>query len=179
LGVQLARARARDLVAITPSTIDGESVSEKTYVDFDVAVVVGESETTMKGGEGKTGGEIQVASIIKANIGGGGKIESGSTASTEQTHRVAFKVPIFMNAHFRNNPLASADSKELLSAHGISDATSKPPASKHRLSIKRVGRLIPTPSESPYSPFSRADSAGMLIEGEGRLTSTSSAPSTT
>ena len=73
---------------------------EKTYVDFEVAVVVAESETTTKGGDGKAGAEIQVASIIKANIGGGGKIESGSTASTEQTHRVVFKVPIFMNAHF-------------------------------------------------------------------------------
>jgi hypothetical protein len=53
LGVQLARTRARDLVAITPSTIDGEAVAEKTYVDFDVAVVVGESETTTKSGDDK------------------------------------------------------------------------------------------------------------------------------
>lgn len=118
--------RARDLVAITPSSIDGEAVSEKTYVDFDVAVVVGESETTTKSGDGKAGVEIQVASIVKANIGGGGKIEAGSTASTEQTHRVAFKIPIFMNAHFRNNPLTAAAAKELLSAHGIADATTKP-----------------------------------------------------
>lgn len=125
LGVQLARARARDLVAITPSTIDGEAVAEKTYVDFDVAVVVGESETATKSGDSKAGAEIQVASVIKANIGAGGKIESGSTASTEQTHRVAFKVPIYMNAHFRDNPLAAADAKEMLAAHGISEAMAK------------------------------------------------------
>jgi len=30
-----------------------------------------------------------------------------------------------MNAHFRNNPLAATDAKELLSTHGISDATTK------------------------------------------------------
>jgi hypothetical protein len=125
-GVQLARARARDLVAITPSTIDGESVSEKTYIDFDVAVVVGESETNIKGGGGKTGAEIQVASIIKASIGGEGTIESNSTASKEQTHRVAFKVPVYMNAHFRNNPLAASDAKDLLAAHGISEVSPKP-----------------------------------------------------
>ena len=101
-------------------------MSEKTYVDFDVAVVVGESGTTTKVGDGEAGAEDQVASIIKATIDGGGKIESDSTASTEQTPRAAFKAPIYMNAHFRNNPLAAADAKELLGAHGISDASTKP-----------------------------------------------------
>lgn len=125
LGVQLARARSRDLVAISPAGISGEAVSEKTYVDFDVAVVVGEEDTTTKGGDGKAGAEIHVAAIIKANIGASGKIETGSTTSTEQTHRVAFKVPIYMNAHFRDNPLAVAEARQLLAAHGISEAPEK------------------------------------------------------
>ena len=119
LGVQLARARSRELVAITPATIDGESVSERTYVDFDVAVVVNQSDTTTKGGGGKAGAEIQVASVIRASIGANGKIEAGASTSMEQTHRVAFKVPVYMNAHFRNNPLAAADAEQLLAAHGI------------------------------------------------------------
>lgn len=125
LGVQLARARSRDLVAITPSTIDGESVSEKTYVDFDVAVVIGETDTTTKTGDGKVGAEIQVASILKASVGAGGKIEANAKTSTEQTHRITFKVPIYMNAHFRNNPLAAADARELLTAHGVAEATQR------------------------------------------------------
>jgi hypothetical protein len=121
LGVQLARARARDLVAITPSTIDGKAVSEKTYVDFDVAVVVSETDTKSRSSNGKAGAEILVASVIKASVGAAGKVESGLTTSTEQTHRVAFKVPIYMNAHFRNNPVAGDEAKQLLAAHGISD----------------------------------------------------------
>lgn len=125
LGVQIARARAGDLVAITPSTIDGESVAEKTYVDFDVAVVVNESETATKSRGGKAGAEIQVAAVIKANIDGGGKVKSESTASSGQTHRVSFKAPIYMNAHFRRNPLAAAEAKELLTASGLSDASAK------------------------------------------------------
>lgn len=120
LGVQIARARAGDLVAITPSTIDGESVAEKAYVDSDVAVVVNESETATKSGGGKAGAEIQVAAVIKAN-----KVKSESTASSGQTHRVSFKAPIYMNAHFRRNPLAAAEAKELLTASGLSDASAK------------------------------------------------------
>lgn len=127
LGVQLARARSLDLVAIAPRTIDGEAVSEKTDVDFDVAIVVGESETASKGADGKAGAEIQVASIVKVGIGGGGKLESRSTASAEQTHRVGFKVPIYLNAHFRDNPLAAAEAESLLSAHGLATASTKPP----------------------------------------------------
>jgi hypothetical protein len=121
LGVQLARARARELVAIAPKTIDGEKVSEKTYVDFDVAVVVNETDSKTRSGGGNAGTEIQVASIIKANFGGTGKFEVGANASTEQTHRVSFKIPIFVNAHFRDNQEALIEAKNLLAAHGISD----------------------------------------------------------
>jgi len=30
-------------------------------------------------------------------------------------------VPIYLNTHFRDNPLAVADAKQLLAAHGISE----------------------------------------------------------
>ena len=125
LGVSLGRARSRDLVAVSPGLIDGEDVSEKTYVDFDVAVVVGENDTTTKSGDGKAAAEIQVASIVKANIGAGGSLEAISKTSTEQTHRITFKIPIYMNAHFRNNPLASDEAKGILAAHGLKEATHK------------------------------------------------------
>jgi hypothetical protein len=119
LGVQLAQARSKDLVAIAPSTIDGQSVSERTYVDFDVAVVVNAGEKTKKGGKGKLGAEIEVASIIKASAGGGGEVTKKSDTSTEQTHRVAVKVPVYMTAHFRDSPATSAYAKGLLEAHGV------------------------------------------------------------
>jgi len=120
LGVHLARARALDIAAISPNTVSGDDVAEKTYVDFDVAVVVNEGDTKVKGADGRVGGEIQVASVFKANVGGGGKTESTATASTQQTHRVTFKVPVFMNAHFRDNPEAQAEAKRVLGAHGLS-----------------------------------------------------------
>ena len=125
LGVQLGRARSRDFAAIAPESVSGEKVAEKTYVDFDVAVVVGETDTKTKGGGGHLGAEIRVASVVKANAGADGKLEASATASTQQTHRVAFKVPIYLNAHFRDNPLATADAKQLLAVHGIAETPSQ------------------------------------------------------
>ncbi|MGH7093324.1 MAG: hypothetical protein ACREFB_07310 [Stellaceae bacterium] len=118
LGVQLAQAHSKDLVAIAPSMIDGQSVAERTYVDFDVAVVVGANEKTSKGGKVKAGAEIEVASIIKARIGGGGEATKNSQTSTERTHRVAFKVPVYMTAHFRDNAATAAHAKNLLETYG-------------------------------------------------------------
>src|SRR5215813_404532 len=106
LGVHLAHARSLDLAAIAPNTINKERVGEKTYVDFDVAVAVSEQDTTTRSGGGKTGAEIQVASIVKANIGVSGKIEAGSTTSTEQTSRVVFRVPIYFGVNYEENEAA-------------------------------------------------------------------------
>ena len=119
LGVSLARARSLELVAVAPRTIDEQDVAEKTYVDFDVAVVVGEGRTSTKGGDAKVGADIQVASVVKVNLGGGGKVEHGAKSSTESTHRIAFKVPVDMNAHFRNNFGAITAARALLATHGI------------------------------------------------------------
>lgn len=40
LGIHAAKVKAEDLVAISPGAMDGESVIEKSYIDFDVSVVV-------------------------------------------------------------------------------------------------------------------------------------------
>src|SRR3546814_3501354 len=69
LGVEIARARSHEIAAIAPESISGERVSERTYIDFDVAVVVGESDTTAKAGDGRIGADIQVATIVKASAG--------------------------------------------------------------------------------------------------------------
>src|SRR3546814_4441362 len=88
---------------------------------FDVAVVVGESDTTAKAGDGRIGADIQVATIVKASAGMGGKAEATSTASQQQTHRVAFKVPVYLNAHFRENETAMAAYKTVLAEHGLAE----------------------------------------------------------
>jgi hypothetical protein len=122
LGISLGRARSRELAAIAPLTIDEKSVSEKTYVDFDIAVVVGEDEENASGGDGKLKGEIQVASVLKVSANAGGKIESKTRSSSEQTHRISFKVPLYTNAHFRENATVIAESQRLLTAYGIKDS---------------------------------------------------------
>jgi hypothetical protein len=108
LGVERARYKARDLIAINPSRIDGEPLTEKSFIDFDVSILVGETEETKKGGSVGATAEIKVASIGK--IGGtvGGKSEGTSTARAEQTHRVSFKVPVYMNANYQGNPATEA-----------------------------------------------------------------------
>ena len=119
LGVQLAQARAKDLVAISPSRLDGELLEEKSYVDFDVSVVVTDQMSGTKGGGAKLGGEIKVASIAKvsADINASGETKHENTNA--QTHRVAFKVPVYMNASFKDNPATAQHAESFLKAHSI------------------------------------------------------------
>ena len=112
LGVEKARVKARDLIAINPSSVEGEPIKEPNYVEFDVSVLVSDSEQHASGAEGRASAEIKVASIAKVTVGGGGKAEATSTARAEQTHRVTFKVPVFMNANYRDNPVAQAAAAE-------------------------------------------------------------------
>lgn len=108
-GVQGGSLKARDLVAIVPVSLNGEHVGEKNYIEFDVSIVVSESQEKKAGGDGKIGGEINVASVAKVSLGVGGTDSRSSSAKAEQTHRVAFKVPIYWAANYRNNPATAAE----------------------------------------------------------------------
>jgi hypothetical protein len=119
LGVTIGRARALDMVAVMPGHIDGTDVAEKTYVDFDIAVVVDEDLSGTSTKDGNVGAEIQVVSMIKIKAGAGVKNESVSHKSQEQTHRITFKIPIHMNAHFKDNPKAIAEASKILKTHGF------------------------------------------------------------
>src|SRR3546814_12316984 len=101
LGVEIARARSHEIAAIAPESISGERVSERTYIDFEVAVVVGESDKTAKAGDGRHGADIDVATIRKDSDGKGGKAEGTSTASQQQNHRGTLKVPVNQQPQFR------------------------------------------------------------------------------
>ncbi len=113
LGVEKARVKSRDLIAINPSRVDSEEIRDRNFVEFDVSVVVSDSGQRISGGDGKASAEIKVASIASLGGGVGGKSETTSTARAEQTHRVTFKVPVFMNAHYRDNPVAQAAAREM------------------------------------------------------------------
>jgi hypothetical protein len=98
LGVERARVKARNHMAINPSSIDGNPVVEQNFIEFDVSILVGDSEQNTSGGDGKVSAEIKVASIAKLGASVGGKAEANNTIRSEQTHRVSFKVPVYMNA---------------------------------------------------------------------------------
>lgn len=117
LGVQAGALRAKDFVAISPSTINGQPVGEKGYVEFDVQVVVGESSTSTKGGKGQLGAEIQVAALGKLSASAGGDADATKAITSERTHHVTFKVPIYMAANFRGNPATAQEAEEFLAAH--------------------------------------------------------------
>lgn len=111
IGVDMARIKARNYVAINPVTINGERVEDRSYVDFDVSIIVGEAEETTGAGSGRVHGEIKVASLVKAGIDAGGQRQKTSSARAEQTHRVSFKVPFYMNANYRDNPAVQAEAE--------------------------------------------------------------------
>ena len=117
LGVQLAQARSKDLVAINPSRLDGELLTEKSFLDFDVSIVVNDVRSGKKEGSGKLSGEIKVASIAKVSAEIGGKATQGSENTTAQTHRAAFKVPVYMNANFKDNPAAAEHAQLILATN--------------------------------------------------------------
>lgn len=117
LGVQLAQARAKDLMAINPGSLNGELIDERSYVDFDVSIVVTDEAGTKTSGSGKLGGAIKVASVFSASAEAGGERESSQARSKEQTHRVSFKVPVHMNADFKDNPAAAEAASRLLEIH--------------------------------------------------------------
>jgi hypothetical protein len=108
-GVQGGSLKARHLVAIVPGSLNGEHVGEKSYIEFDVSLVVSDAEEKKAGGDGKIGGEINVASVAKISAGVGGTATTSNAAKAEQTHRVAFKVPIYWSANYRDNVATEAE----------------------------------------------------------------------
>jgi hypothetical protein len=101
LGIHSAKVRAKDLVAVSPGMMDGKDVIEKSYIDFDVSVVVKEASQSKKGGKGSFSGSIKVAEFASVGVSAGGEAEKGASSESEQVHRITFKVPVYFNAHHR------------------------------------------------------------------------------
>ena len=101
-GIQSAKLETAELWAINPGSLSGEKVTEKSYVEFDVAVTVTQVDEKQKDGSGNLKGEINVLGAhVGGGLFGGGKMRMES--STANVSRVTFKVPVYMNAHFRGD----------------------------------------------------------------------------
>jgi hypothetical protein len=103
MGIQQAKVDTKDLWAVTPAKLNGESVLEKSFIEFDIAVTVQEGASSQKDGKGGVKAEI---SVLGAKLGadGSGGVARTETNSTQNVSRITFKVPVYMNAHFRGDP---------------------------------------------------------------------------
>lgn len=107
-GVHEAKADAKDLVAIVPGSLNNERMTIETVIEFDIAVTVRESTTSTKH-EGGTRGSIEVLGVGLSADSGKRKEASTDTAN-ETVSRIAFKVPVHLNANFRGDPTSDAES---------------------------------------------------------------------
>lgn len=116
VGIQSAKLRTGDIWAISPKSVQGVDISEKSEIEFDVAVTV--EETSTKGKDGKAGVEasIQVMGVnMSGQLGGGASLDT--TKATTIASRVAFKVPVYMNTHYRGDK-ALAEEREFFMGEG-------------------------------------------------------------
>ncbi|MDV6330110.1 hypothetical protein [Asticcacaulis sp. 201] len=99
IGVREAKEKSRSIIAIAPGTLNDEPVSEITYIEFDVSIVVSEANEESNEKEKSAGGELKVLSV-GVNGEAKGKTNSVASQSSQLTHRISFKVPVCMAADF-------------------------------------------------------------------------------
>jgi hypothetical protein len=80
--------------------LNGEPVSEISYIEFDVSIVVAESSETNSSNEKGAGAEIRVLSLGGINGKAGNKKDENFSSSSQLNHRVSFKVPVCMTSGF-------------------------------------------------------------------------------
>lgn len=101
-GIQKAKISTSDIWAISPGSLNGERIFEKSEVEFDVAVTVVDSTEVKSDGKGGVSAKVEVMGVsIGANLDGS-KNKVSDTAKTVAS-RISFKVPVYMNAHFRDD----------------------------------------------------------------------------
>lgn len=101
-GIQKAKISTSDIWAIAPGSLNGERIFEKSEVEFDVAVTVVDTTTTQKEGKGGVSAKVEVMGVsLGGDLGGGG--HRAEEAAKTVASRIAFKVPVHMNAHFRGD----------------------------------------------------------------------------
>lgn len=108
LGVHGAKSDIHELVAIVPGHLNGTSMIEKTYVEFDIAVSAASDDESKSGSSAKAGAGISVVGV-KLGTDGALNEESLRKNSNSLTSRIGFKVPIYLNAHFRGDDGSQAE----------------------------------------------------------------------
>lgn len=109
-GIHQAKAETYQIIAVVPGTLNGQSLEEKSYIEFDVAVTASSETGSQSDSGGKAGIGISVVGF-RAGM-------DGSTSSTETEKsmsstisRINFKVPVYFNAHFRGDAGAATEAE--------------------------------------------------------------------
>ncbi|MCH7860613.1 hypothetical protein ACQKOH_04945 [Sphingomonas sp. NPDC092331] len=107
-GIHLAKADTYEIVAVVPGSMNGEQVTEKSYIEFDIAVTATSEKTESNKKSGKAGAGI---AVLSAKVGADGSLETKKDIKdvSGTTSRIAFKVPVYFNAHLRDDPGAAGE----------------------------------------------------------------------
>ncbi len=100
VGVRSAKEASRNTLVIAPGTMDGKVVAEITYIDFDVSIVVEETDELSSKKDKGFGGEIRVLSIGGLSGKIGDQNSENKSLASKFSHRVTFKVPVCMAAEY-------------------------------------------------------------------------------
>ena len=102
LGVAEAKRITNRLSSISPGKLDGETLTEKTLVDFEIALLAENSISS----DSRSGGEVSGSlRVVSASVSGSG--ETSEESRSENVSRVSFSVPLYLNAHHRNDSRSS------------------------------------------------------------------------
>lgn len=107
-GVHEAKVDCNQLVAISPGTLNSQSLLEKTEVEFDIAVTVASGSESGTSSSQKGSGKINVYAASAA-LDGDSSENSKENQSHQRISRIAFKVPVYLNAHFRGDAGAESE----------------------------------------------------------------------
>jgi hypothetical protein len=100
-GITAARDRVGDKIAVNPASVNGESVVEKDYINFDIALTA--SETLGQSKDKSVKGRLKIYVVEM----GAKKTESTSqNLGSEKISRTSFKVPVYYGATFKKKDLA-------------------------------------------------------------------------
>lgn len=96
-GIDEAKDPVGHRVAIAPSSMNGELSSEKSYIEFDIAVTANETIHKRKNGTGSVSAQIEVlGNRVKGELGG--SAIGDTQLQSEKVSRVQFKVPVYFSA---------------------------------------------------------------------------------
>lgn len=113
LGVARSKVACKDLISVSPGSLNGNRREQESTVDFDVALKLSTASTSSAQAEGSAKAKLRIM-VVDADVSLGGQKSGSETDASEQTHRVSFSVPVFLNAHHRADPAFTTELVEVL-----------------------------------------------------------------